>query len=198
MKEHEIAAKEVLSILEKKELDHAVLELPLPKLTILLDRDDKAAFLSIAKEEGWTEQRAKTKEKYLYGVDPMLEYLARGISLEICFQIACRSALNGAWVPLDRCINQGAIQRARRQEGIKLLCPEDRLCYLISKCVYTEKIFSDRDILWIQEELGKADMDLFKKKIKMVFFNFSGRLLSMLEQGDHDHIINELWSFADY
>lgn len=138
------------------------------------------------------------KEKYLYGMDKFLRFFNGEIYVTICFQIACRSTLHGEWVPLDRKINSTALQTIREEGEIPTLSPEDALCYLLAKCVYTEKNFSKEDCEKISENFEIADREKLFFKLEGVFFRFTETMIKMCEEKNFSEIIVSLWEFSDY
>lgn len=196
----------VFSELKKKGCRFLVLDLPsefpettgLLKVRFLVRSEDKRILLEQAVESGWRKKESPEKEGYLYGVEKFLRFILDQVELEFCFQIACRSTLNGSWVPLDRCINYGAIERSVEENGIRLLSPEDRVPYLLANCIYTKKTFTDEDCRLIEEARKKADEKQMREKTGAVFFRFTDKLFSLIDQGEYAGLTDALWRFADY
>lgn len=102
-------------------------------------------------------------------------------------------------MPLDRKINIDILKRVRNgNAGFPVPGYEDELCYLLAKCVYTQKSFSAGDIERIGECLAHADKEVLMPKLEGVFFRFSERVLEMAKKGEYEDIIPSLFKFADY
>ena len=192
--------KIVLDILKEAEIAYAVLDDEDRLLRILIHNSQKKQWMGAAKNKGLKQIKDKSGDVYLYGMDHFLYYDIDGERLIVCCQLACRSTLNGEWVPLDRKINNGALDKAIYSEEDKAYAPgaEDFLCYLLAKCVYTEGGFSDSDKQRIEQCMSKTKKQVLMPKLEGVFFCFTEKLLQMLEAKDYDSIIEALYRYAEY
>lgn len=187
-------------LLKSHDLNFAYLDIDSGSIRILVHPRDKENFGLTLKGVGWKLQKDKSNDIYLYGMDHFQYYTKDGYRLTVCFQMACRSTLNGEWVPLDRKINNAVFNGIEENEDPKYSPspnPDDLLCYLLAKCVYTEKEFNQTDRQRIQQCLKGATGDLIPK-LTGVFFCFTSRMLQMIKDQDYDHIIEELYAFAEY
>ena len=195
--------KQILKLAEKASVRIAFLEAAeagaAAESRILCEKQEREKLAALLKKEGWRENRAVFRQdKYLYGTEPFLAMEKGNARLVLLCQIACRSTLHGEWVPLDRQINLGALDRLRREDGLPRLSCEDELCYLLAKCVYTEKAFAEPDVSRIAVCLKKADREILMPKLTGVFFRFTERLLQLAEEKKYEEIIPSLWRFAEY
>ena len=186
--------------LKKAGIRYAILDSEEKSCRILISPDQKNDLIKAASGSGWKKLKDKSKDIYLYGMDHFLYFTVNDVKLTVCFQLACRSTLNGEWVPLDRKINNFAMDRIVMAEGADTYepMPEDFLCYLLAKCVYTEKGFSEEDKRRITKCSKKVDTNVLMPKIEGVFFHFSETMLKMIDEGDFEHIIEALWRYAEY
>ena len=191
------AVKQLGEQLNKKKIRYAFLDCEDKGFRILVSPKDKEEVKKLLLHLKWRKQKGP-EEIYLYGMEHFSYFENDGISLTVCYQVACRSTLHGEWVPLDRKINNFALTNVRDVDGVSRLCPEDELCYLFAKCVYTEKGFSAEDKIGIEKVLTSIDMDALMPKLEGVFFKFSPRILAMAKEGRFDEIIPALWRFGEY
>lgn len=190
--------KKIIARLVEKDIPYVLLDEEKEVVRILISANEKEAFIKQAKQWGFKREKDTSKDLYLYGMDHFLYYQAEGENLVVCFQLACRSTLNGEWVPLDRKINNFALNRAVKQKDSMVLGEEDALCYLLAKCVYTKGQFQPYDIERIEDNLKKAEEEALKDKLEGVFFRFTSEMISMLRAKDYENIIEALWCYAEY
>jgi hypothetical protein len=183
----------------KDNIPFALLDEETADVRIFVAQENKACVHNSLKAAGWKEQKDTSKDVYLYGMNRFLYYTKDAVRLTVCFQLACRSTLNGQWVPLDRKINSFALKNARTGATCLVeLQAEDMLCYLLAKCVYTEGSFAETDKRRIKDCLRSADRAVLMQKLEGVFFKFSDSILKMIEQDEFDSIKERLWAFSDY
>lgn len=185
-------------ILAKNDIEYAILDVSDSIINILCKAEKKKQVKQALGSDGWKRIKDTSNDVYLYGMDHFLYFENNGMKTVICFQIACRSTLNGEWVPLDRKINTYAMSLIESRDGLSYLCPEDELCYLLAKCVFTKKKFSETDTTRIKNCFGRVSIEKLMPKLEGVFFRFSGKMMDMIRQGDFNNIISSLWQFAEY
>ena len=192
--------KYIVKILEKENLKYAVLGNEQEETLILLSPDDEVNLLKISKQEKWINTDNKIKQKCLYGMHEYLYFSFNNYRFAFCFQLGCKSTLNNAWVPLDRCINIGALDRVLRKDGKNYyqLSNEDYLCYLLAKSVYTDKEFKKETIALIDELVKDINIEAFMKKLSFVFFKFTDEMTRLVQAGKYTNIISDFWQFAEY
>ena len=169
-------------------------------LRILASSEKKKDIAMAMQKKGIKKLKDKSKDLYLYGMDHFDYYEINGVKLTVCYQLACRSTLNGEWIPLDRKINNYVMDRIveTNEKGIFTPMPEDYLCYLLAKGVYTQKCFSDYDIKRIEEVREKVDNSILTPKIDGVFFRFSDTILKMTKDNAYEDIVDALMRYSDY
>ena len=133
-------------------------------------------------------------------MDHFLYFTMDDVNLVVCCQLACRSTLNGEWVPLDRKINNFALDRVVKDKDttLPIPAPEDMLCYLLAKCVYTEEEFSEKDIERIENCMNQVKEPQLSDKLEGVFFYFTPSILEMVRKGQYSDIIEALWCYSEY
>lgn len=192
---------DMIKKISEADISYALLDEENRGVRILLEESDKQKFLKLAKTNGWKKLRDKSGDLYLYGIERFWYYQMEEIRLTVCFRLACRSTLNSGWVPLDRKINSGALNRTvsdGSNSKIRRLEPTDELCYLLAKCVYTDHIFQQCDRERIQKCLIQVKEPEVSDKLAGIFFHFTPVLLDMLQKKEYEDIERALWQYADY
>lgn len=181
--------------LDSSGIEYCVIDVENENLDILVSESFEAVKLKI---KGWKEK--KDRKLYLYSLKRRKVFIKDALTVSFNYKLACRSTLNGAWVPLDRRINDGALERAifDTERGFRVLSPEDEVCYLLASCIYTIKGFSSDHRSRISDSMKRGDAEEIKKKLSKVFFYFTDRLLQMVKDRDYDDIIPALYAFAGY
>lgn len=188
--------KTLVNFIEKGQYPYCVLDTSDHEINFLISEDADEAVRNAMK--GW--RRMKRKEIYLYSLKPILHYRKKNYEIHYHFRLACRSTLNGAWVPLDRCINVSALENAVTDvnTGFRVLAADDTVCYLLADCIYTKKCFPFEKRNIILKKLEEAGNDILNEKLSKIFFRFSGKLLDMVRKEAFDEIIPMYYAFAEY
>ncbi len=178
----------------------ALLDIEENLLRILVDAEQKEQYVQLIRKLGWQQQKDTSKDLYLYGMDHFLYFTMENVKLVVCCQLACRSTLNGEWVPLDRKINNYALERVVTENAAVMPVPaaEDYLCYLLAKCVYTEEAFCKEDIARIENCMKQVKEPQLSDKLEGVFFYFTKNILEMINKNQYDEIVEALWCYSDY
>lgn len=188
----------IIRSMKANSIAFAVLDADNSSMIVLASPSSKDNIKSLLACQGWKKIKDNKKELYLYGMDRFLYYVQGNQKLTVCFQISCKSTLNGEWIPLDKKINDAALNRVKVEDEYVYLSPEDDLCYVLAKCVYTEKTFAGADVERIERDFTRADINILLPKLEGVFFKFTRILIGMLNRKAFDRVIEELWCFADY
>lgn len=188
----------ITETLKKAGIAYALLDEKDKNVRILISEKDRRSIITLAGNVGWKRIKDKSGDLYLYGMQRFLYYSAGAVTLTVCCQLACRSTLNDGWVPLDRKINEEALARCRKENDVMRLGKEEELCYLLAKCVYTDKCFEKEDIERIESCFSGTEKTNVLPKLEGIFFRFSERMLEMLEKKEYEDIIGALWRFAEY
>lgn len=180
------------------EIPYALVDEGNSEVRILISEDNIESMIKTAAKMRWRRIKDRTGDLYLYGMKRFLYFAVDGKTLVVCCQLACRSTLNNGWVPLDKQINGQALSNLVCKENLYYLSTEDELCYLTAKCVYTEKVFCQRDIERIEACMSRVDRGILIPKLERVFFKFTGCMLRLLERKEYDDIIASLLQYAAY
>lgn len=198
MRNSDMNAHKIAEVISRAGIAYAILDKEGSLVRILISEDSRNLFKTSASKAGWKTIKDKSGDLYLYGMKHFMYYSVNGITLIVCCQLACRSTLNGGWVPLDRKINEHTFENLRSEESIYFLGAEDELCYLTAKCIYTAKNFCTSDVKRIEACMSVINRAALMPKLEGVFFRFTDSLLELLDQRKYDDIIPSLWRFAAY
>lgn len=193
--------KHLFEELNKNGVRFLVLEDNDHELRVLTEISRKKDFRKACKKLGLKRLKDKSGDLYLYGMEHFEYFAGEKLKVVMCCQVACRSTLNGEWVPLDRCINLSALNDAVQGDGadaLPVLCPVDMICYLLAKGVYTQEHFDDNDIERINEAIKSVTDEDLMRKLKMVFFSFASKMLELVKEGKFDSLRSELWQYSEY
>ena len=147
------------------------------------------------RENGWT---------YSYGLIESQKWKKQGkkydLSLDIYYQLMCSSLQPKIWVPLDRSINEDAMNNRVFNYNLKCweLDDETRLIYLIARSVFDKTRFTDAYVKEIEKKAYCYNNDSFINKMNKVFFNFTDNLLDLLKNKQYSEIIERYITFTGY
>ena len=142
--------------------------------------------------------------KFLYNLESFHFFEKKDLILDICYQIACQSLNKNekAWLPLD-CVIQESFFANRvlyEENDFKYWkpCFEDELIGLIVRSVFDKRIFLDSYIETIEILFDKIKINNVSKKLNLIFFKFTPKLLDMLKLRSYDKILDQYLTFKDY
>lgn len=137
---------------------------------------------------------------YLYAVYPFEFYKKNGVYIDVCYQLVCKSPNAGEYLPIDMLINSSAWENRKidQQYGWYVLCEEDLLVHLLTRCIFDKKRFEPAYVSKIDELLKIVDMRKLTERLNVVFFRFTPTLLAKLNNHDYSTIRKEYFSFVDY
>ncbi len=190
----------VLLDLNNRGCKYCVINVSDSVMELLVEDDFYFCIDDILNRKEWKHE--KNNDQYLYGLQPREKYRKKNDCIVFNYKLACRSTLNDAWVPLDRCVNDRALQNGIYDEkrGLNVLAKDDEICYLLAFSVYTEKCFSENNKAILNDNIAtlgdKAKM--LEYKLSKVFFRFSDKILELAMKNEYDDIIPSLYSFCEY
>lgn len=144
------------------------------------------------------------KDQFLYGVHPFRFYksVRATFFIDCHFELACRSFNHGEWIPLDRIIQHRAWISIGYHHIGRLIVPGlDPVCewiHLLTRCIFDRRGFDEGYILRIEELTNQKSDGELSELGRLVFFKFTGHLLSLIKAGRYKDIITEYLSFMDY
>lgn len=173
-------------------------------IDILVKAESKNKFKKVIKEAGYKQVRHPwdfgKNFVFLYAMDRLEFFTKDSINLDICYQLCCRSVNCGEWMPVDQLINDSVWENRRKNSewGWYELCPEDELLHLLTRCVFDKKVFNNGYRKRIEELMQKVNREEVYRRLEVVFFKFSDRMLDMIEEKQYDDILDSYITFTDY
>jgi hypothetical protein len=120
--------------------------------------------------------------------------------IDASFKLCCKGLMPKTWIPLDNLI-QNRIWKDKvwdAENGWWILDTETRLVYLLVRCIFDKKIFSDKYIKEIEQTIEEADMQIVRELLNMIFFKYTDKLLYMVGKKQYSNIIQDYISFSEY
>lgn len=205
---------DVFSMLNKNQISYVLLrnidkELPDnlnedKDIDILVKREDKEKFQKVLYNNGFKNKIHPwdfgNNFVFLYAMDK-LEFYSKGkINLDICYQLCCRSINAKEWMPIDQMINNSVWENKKLNKNYDWyeLSYEDELIHLLTRCIFDKGEFNSGYRKRISELMRKVDMDAEYKKLNVVFFKFTYKLVELIEKNEFDKIVNDYMTFTEY
>lgn len=192
-------------ILLRNTCDELPRQLPIGKdIDVLVRIKDRADLRKHLKACGYTRIRHPHRNDVrLYGVHEFEMYRSeRGILLDVNFEIAVRSLDAGQWVPLDSIVQESAWRNRQVAElvgrEVPTLGSEDMFVCTVARCVFDRREFSDWHGRFLKELLSVCDAKELNKRLRLVFFSYTNRLLTNIAAGRFAGIVEDHLSFSDY
>lgn len=204
--------EEIFDLLNRNSLNYILLrnldkelpdKLPLKKdIDLIISPKDKNKFSSLLKNDGWKKRfHPFGNFPFLYGMHHFEFYTKKDISLDICYDLACRSLNKGEWFPLDLKI-QESVWINKRDVSNKpwkfRLSYEDEFIHLITRCIFDKKVFTKAYITRIKELKERVNWDKLLQGFELIFFNFSETLRDLIEADSYEIIIKNYYQFKNY
>ena len=172
------------------------------KKYVFLIKDD--CYIHILENINLKTYNVSSNDKYWYGASkPKIWLFANGDEVIVYKEIVVRSLTSGIWIPIDKIIQKSAFDNKIKFSVADSvfcykLCDVDKLIYLLSNAVFTQKKFTNNDISFINNKLSKIDIGNFEIKIGKVFFKYTEKLLEHLKNRDFDKILYDYIRFKEY
>lgn len=191
---------DVLNALTEYRIAYALLDETESRVFLIVDSTRKQDLQHIFEKLKWVGQKNKRKQEiFLYGMDKFMDFALDNNEITICFQLACKSTMHGEWIPLDRKINDVALNRAALNNASRCVLENHvDLVYRVTKCVFTKGEFSQEDISIIEQYKELLHDPQTAEYLMCVFFAFTPTLLRMLELKDYANIVQTCFEFAEY
>lgn len=150
------------------------------------------------KGKGWS---------FAYGLNECTFWEKQNISchfyIDVCEKLMCKSLTPNVWIPLDRSVNQFAwghleYVQANAEHGWWILSREAVFPYLIARCVFDKHGFPTGYITEIRKNIDLIRNNDVLQRLEKIFFSYTPRLISLLDQGRFADIFSDYITFANY
>jgi len=120
--------------------------------------------------------------------------------IDASFALCCKSLVPKTWIPLDRKINESVWVNKiyDEQNGFWKIDERNLLVYLIVRCIFDKKHFSDIYILEIEKRINLLTDSYVGEALGLVFFKFTPNLITLINNKNFESIIKEYISFMEY
>lgn len=137
---------------------------------------------------------------YLYAVYPFEFYKRGGYFFDVCYQMVCKSPNAGEYMPIDMIVNNSAWENRKKDAnyGWYVLSDEDMMVHLLTRCIFDKKQFTQGYINAINKLNVSVNKSELKKRLDMVVFKFSDRLIALIENQEFASVRTEYFTFMDY
>lgn len=137
---------------------------------------------------------------FLYSMTPLEFYIDEPYSLDICFELSCRSLNNGEWIPLHQKI-QNLLWSERRLVSEPWFYEQPYSCellHLITKAIFDKKYFPKSYQERINELLKFVDLIVIEELLNQVFYKYTPKLIDLIASSKFEEIFESYITFTDY
>ena len=149
----------------------------------------------VGRENGW---------QFLYGLPEYQKWkkanYEKTLYIDVSFRLSCKSLMPKTWAPLDASI-QKRIWKERFFDADNqwwIMDYETRFAYYLFRCVFDKQVFSEEYIREIEKSCCDVDMSVVNGILRMVFFNYTDRLMDLVKERKYGSILQDYISFSDY
>ena len=169
---------------------------------ILVKAEDKERLCKALLEKKWKIiPHPYSEVPYLYSMNSFDFYDLNGLHIDVAYELACRSIITRQWIPLDQKIQHYLWENKKESYNQlwKYVLPiEIELIHLLTRCIFDKNIFNDGYISRINKIYSCCNKDILLEHLELVFFNFSKKLINMVEKKEFHLIINKYLTFKEY
>ena len=196
------AVREFSDELSKIGIQHRVLDIQNNLITIIVKDLSLSQFRKYIKSIGYKKINHPLGEEngytFLYQMAPFTLYRKNGLYVEVYSQLPCASLTPKTWIPLDRFIQKRVWDYDEKKDGI-IWC--DLICeYIYHLCwaIFVHKGFSPYEKDFLTRHKNVLVLNELKKALICVFFNFTDKLIALLDKEEYDIIVKEYCTFSEY
>ena len=205
---------EVFQILNLEKIDYVLIrntnnEIPFnlnhtKDIDILVNFSSRDMLLKILKEYGF--KKKLHPERFfikLYGVNDFEKFKSKGgVLLDINYQFCVQSLQENMFVPLDKVIQDNIWHHKSNitfdTVSVPFMGPNEYFITYFSRLLFKNKKFDN----WSKSELSNVfnncNHKLMMQYFRLVFFNFSNTLFSLIKNNQFDEIYAKYISFKEY
>lgn len=195
--------KTFAEILNLNNIDYRIIETNDRLVTLIVNDDSYDKFIDVIKKNDIKrELHPYGKRKgyiFLYQMKEFQLYSMNNVFIEIYFKMPCMSLTPKTWIPLDQIVQKGVWENKETDDDGCNVIDNISLCiYRLCWSVFFKNNFMEKD-----KELLIRNKDVIRNKkfvneLKMIFFSYTDKLISLLENERLDEIISEYYKFSDY
>lgn len=171
-------------------------------IDIIVNIQYKDILFRILKSNGWKRiTHPHSKVPFLYSMQAFDFYDLKGLHVDVCYELACRSLVSREWIPLDQRIQDDVWKNKRKVSKLPWnweLSYELEVVHLLTRCIFDKKRFESGYVQRIKDVLLLCDRVLLAVYLEVVFFKFRDTLTELLDEEQYDLIIERYLTFIDY
>lgn len=168
---------------------------------ILVHPNDRLKADKILKKKLFIVDPRLSQNTYLYGVIPFRYYrnFFYQLSFDVCYQLTCQSLNNNEICPLHKDIQNSAFENAQYVDDLIIsLSDYDSIIYDLANVIFNKKGNSDILVNIKNKIKNINDIKEFKDQLTLVFFNFTPKLIDIIQSGKLDSLYEEYIKHRDY
>lgn len=146
-------------------------------------------------EHGWTFAYGLPEYQFWQKNDTEYE-----LYIDATFKLCCKSFTPYVWIPLDKKINK-AIWETRVWDEVNhwwIMDEHTEIVYLLIRCIFDKRSFSAAYIQEIESRKQLLYDEQAIEKMRLIFFQFTDALISLIQQGEYENILRKYITFANY
>jgi hypothetical protein len=129
-------------------------------------------------------QDSEIKNIYLYGAKPHDHFIdeKNGLHIDIVYNLSYRSPNEGEWVAVDKEIQEDIWKQIVVSDKFWKYepAPIDKLIHIVCHCLLDKRRVDNYYELKIQELFQQVDKRILEKKLSLIFFKFSFKLMEYI------------------
>tara|TARA_B100000212_G_scaffold334073_1_gene304308 strand:- start:330 stop:962 length:633 start_codon:yes stop_codon:yes gene_type:complete len=143
-----------------------------------------------------------SSNEYLYKSLPHIHFynFKNNIHFDVVNNLSYKSPNNNEWVSVHEEIQKSIWENRLKTNYFWFYKPsiQDELIHLICHCLFDKKSFNNKYKGRIEELISKCDEVNLRNHLELIFFKFTDKLISILNNGKFDNINQEYFSFSNY
>lgn len=177
----------------------------LKDIDILVHPENRLLFYKLMRENGFVSNpyyavRRKNGYIFLYPMDDGDWFTKNKVIVEVFYQINVHALRKNAIIPLDESINQSIWNNRvwNSEKNWWQVDDKNLIVYLLARAIFDKKEFNSIYIAEIKHRKNLLNEEDVIKKLYLVFFRFTDRLIYLVENERYSEIIHEYIKFSDY
>lgn len=194
----------IFDIFNQNDINYRLVEYDENSILIFVHDDKEKEYRKCLNSVGFSIQKKGTDGfQYIYKLKPEEYWIdENGYRIIVAFQMSCISLSNliTAKLPLDALIQQSIWCNKMWDESLRAwkLCNEDLFIYHVTMAIFNDKDFSSKRIHAIEEISIDYHSEKLISKMRGVYFNFTEKLIELINHKEYKDIIHNFTTFIEY
>lgn len=170
---------------------------------ILVHPDDREALFGFMKSERFRliphKEGRESGFVFLYSMHPLECWQSgQGTTVTVFYQLGCHGLLPCSYIPLDKTINKAVWKNRYLKQDVFYMDLPEQMIFVLVQAIFHFKEFTPDLIRSIEAHSDLLENEEWQDKLRVVFFGFTERLLSLLKNRQYAAIVMEYITFQDY